>query len=144
MHRAVQRGLTIIETMIIVAIVGIIASVAIPAFQDSMARKAVREAVDIANPVRAALGIACSQGTLSGADNESLGLSSADSYAGDATRSIAAVGKSAAEGVVTIVLNGAGGKIDDGQTIVYTGACGADGMSWTVTGDVPAKYMPKS
>ena len=144
MNRAIQSGLTIIELMIIVAIIGILASVAIPAYQDYTAREAVREAVNLANPVRTALGIACSQRTLSGADNESLGLSSTDSYSGDATRSIAAAGKSAAEGVVTIVLNGAGGKIDDGQKIVYTGACGADGMSWTVTGDVPVRYMPKS
>ena len=144
MNRAIQSGLTIIELMIIVAIIGILASVAIPAYQDYMAREAVREAVNLANPVRTALGIACSQRTLSGADNESLGLSSADSYSGDATRSIAAAGKSATEGVVTIVLDSAGGTIDDGQKIVYTGACGADGMSWTVTGDVPARYLPKS
>ena len=144
MNRAVQGGLTIIELMIIVAIVGILASVAIPAYQDYVARETVREAVNLANPVRTALGIACSQETLSGADNESLGLSSADSYSGNATRSIAAAGKSATEGVVTIVLNGAGGRIDDGQKIVYTGACGADGMSWTVTGDVPERYLPKS
>ena len=144
MNRAVQSGLTIIELMIIVAIIGILASVAIPAYQDYTARETVREAVNLANPVRTAIGIACSQRTLSGADNESLGLASADSYSGDATRSIAAAGKSATEGVVTIVLNGAGGKIEDGQKIVYTGDCGADGMSWTVTGDVPARYLPKS
>ena len=144
MNRAVQSGLTIIELMIIVAIIGILASVAIPAYQDYVAREAVREAVSLADPVRTALGIACSQQTLSGADNESLGFSSADAWFGDATRSITAAGKSATEGVVTIVLKGAGGRIDDGQKIVYTGACGADGMSWTVTGDVPGRYLPKS
>ena len=45
---------------------------------------------------------------------------------------------------MTVVHKSAGGRIDDGQTIVYTGACGADGMRWTVTGDVPGRYLPKS
>ena len=144
MTRAVQSGLTIIELMIIFAIVGILASVAIPAYQDYMARETVREAVDLANPARTALGIACSQRTLSGADNESLGLAPADAFSGGATRSIAAAGTSETEGVVTITFNAAGGRIDDGQQILYTGACGAGGMSWTVTGDVPPRYLPKT
>lgn len=144
MNRAVQSGLTIIELMIIFAIVGILASVAIPAYQDYMARETVREAVSLANPARTALGIACSQRTLSGADNESLGLAPADGISGGAARSIAAAGTSETEGVVTITFNAVGGRIDDGQQILYTGACGADGMNWTVTGDVPPRYLPKS
>ena len=142
MARAVQRGLTIIELMIIVAIIGILVSVAIPAYQDYTVREKVREAANLANPMRAALGIACLQGNLSGADNASLGFSSASGYSGDYTRSVAAAGLSSTEGVVTITLDAIGGVIGDGRKIVYTGACGAGGMSWTVGGDVPSKYLP--
>ena len=144
MSRALQQGLTIVETMIIVAIIGIIVSVAIPAVQDRKVREKVREAVVLADPVRAALGIACSRGSLAGADNASLGLSPANDYSGDHTRSIEAAGLGATEGIVTITLDAIGGVIDGGRTIVYTGACNAGGMSWTVGGDVPPRYLPRT
>lgn len=144
MTRALQAGLTIIELMIIVGIIGILASVAIPAYQDYAARVKVREAADLANPVRAALGIACSKGHLSGMDNEALGLAPADAYSDGAARSIAAAGLSASEGTVTITLDPIAGRIDDGQQIVYTGVCDSGRMTWAVTGDVSSEYLPES
>ena len=144
MKGALQEGLTIIKLMIVVAIIGILASVAIPASRDYMVRVGVQEAANLANPLRAALGIACSKGSLSGADNESLGLSPANAYAGEHTRSIAAAGLDATQGTVTITLSSIGSVIDDGQQIVYTGACDADGMTWTITGDLLPKYLPKT
>ena len=144
MRKAVQEGLTIIELMIIVAIIGILASVAIPAYRDYTVREKVREAVNLANPARTALGIACSNGNLAGADNQLLGLPAANAYTGDHTRSIAAAGLSSTEGTVTIVLTSIGGVIDEGQRIVFSGACGTDGMRWTVGGDVLSEYLPKT
>ena len=98
MNRAVQQGLTIIELMIIVTIVGILASVAIPKYQDYKVTEKVRDAVNLANPALTALAVACSTGKLYGANNESLGLSPAETYSGDSTRSIAAAGVSPTEG----------------------------------------------
>ena len=143
MRKAVQEGLTIIELMIIVAIIGILASVAIPAYRDYTVREKVHEAVNLANPARSALGIACSNGNLAGADNQLLGLPAANAFAGDHTRSIAVAGHSPTEGTVTIVFNSIGGVIEEGQRIVYTGACGSDGMRWSVGGDVLPEYLPK-
>ncbi len=141
--RSAQRGLTIIELMIVVAIIGILASVALPAVRDYMVREKVRAAVDLANPARAALGIACSKGALAGADHLTLGLAPGHAYSGEYTRNVAAVGRDSTTGTVTVTLRSIGGSIDDGRRIVYTGACDAGGMKWTVTGDVPPEYLPE-
>ena len=138
-----RKGLTLIETMLIVAIVGILASVAIPAIEDYMVKMKVREAVSSANPARIALGIACSEGNLPGMDNESLGLPAPDDLAGDYVRSVVAAGLGASGGTVIVTLAPIGDVIDEGRRIVFTGACGAGGMTWTVGGDVPPKYRPE-
>jgi len=143
MTRHAQRGLTIIELMIVVAIIGILASVALPAVQDYMVREKVREAVELANPARAALGIACSKGELAGADNRSLGLEPGPAYSGEYTSNVDALGRDSTEATVTVTLRAIDGVIDDGRQIVYTGACAAGALRWMVTGDVPPKYLPE-
>jgi type IV pilus assembly protein PilA len=52
---AQQRGFTLIELMIVVAIIGILAAIAIPAYQDYTCRAKLSEAVNAANPMKVAV-----------------------------------------------------------------------------------------
>ncbi len=146
--KAVQKGFTLIELMIVVAIIGILAAVAIPAYQDYTVRAKIQEGVNLSNPHRTSLGIACSEGDLNGATHGDLGLSPAASYFGDYTQEVEAEGTSATEGTVLITLEAIGSAVTAGQEILYTGTCGAGGMRWTVDGGagdpVANKYLPKT
>ena len=145
-----QKGFTLIELMIVVAIIGILAAVAIPAYQDYTVKAKVQEATNLSNPARTAIGIACSEGSLhvnpSPSTNASLGLSTSSSYTGAYTQNVVATSQSTSQGTVTISLNTIGSAINAGQQIVYTGSCGAGGTTWTVDGanGLAPKYVPKT
>ncbi len=54
--KKIQQGFTLIELMIVVAIIGILAAIAIPAYQDYTIRAQVSEGASLADPIKTALG----------------------------------------------------------------------------------------
>lgn len=55
MKAQMQKGFTLIELMIVVAIIGILAAIALPAYQDYTARSQVSEALSLASGARTAV-----------------------------------------------------------------------------------------
>ena len=59
MNRSLQRGFTLIELMIVVAIIGILAAIALPAYQDYTIRARTSELLLAASSARTAITEAC-------------------------------------------------------------------------------------
>ena len=138
-----QKGLTVIELMIVIAILGILAAVAMPAWRDYLVRAKIQQAADAAAPHRAALDRACRDTRLDGAGHDGLGLDPPEAWHSEYTTAIAAAGVGPTAGTVTLTLTDVGGGIESGGLLVLAGTCDGGRMTWTAGGgDVPGKYLP--
>ena len=146
MKRSMQKGFTLIELMIVVAIIGILAAVALPAYQDYTVRARVSEGLVVASSAKVAV-----------AENAANGIAFESGWsAPTATSNVAAVGIVAASGAIQITTTaraGGGGilltpssnaaalavgTVPAGGNIVWSCTAAASGG----TAAILAKYLP--
>ncbi|WP_087870384.1 pilin [Bathymodiolus platifrons methanotrophic gill symbiont] len=162
-YQKVQQGFTLIELMIVVAIIGILASLAIPAYQDYTTKAKVSEAASISSTAKTALALALalafSEGRLTNnSTNGTLGLADPTAITSKYVVSVTAIGTSTlattpttpTTGTITVLLDFAeigSSQITTGMGVIWTATCTqAAQCSWVVTPlvSLPDKLLPKA
>ena len=140
-----QKGFTLIELMIVVAIIAILAAIAIPAYQDYVVRSQVSEGASLVEGSKTAVAEFFSNTGNLPSNNASAGVAASASIVGSYVRTVAIV-----NGVITATFSNTSPQkanaaivIVGKNTLVFSPITHAGSTQWTCTGStVKSKYLP--
>jgi len=138
-----MQGFTLIELMIVVAIIAILAAIALPAYQDYVARSQVSEAMTLAAGAKTAVAEQyANTGAFPGITNANSGLDTAVNINGKHVLSVDVAG-----GTITATMRpapAASAKVAD-STITFVPTDAGGSISWVCTGGtITAKFRPSN
>lgn len=143
--KTVQKGFTLIELMIVVAIIGILAAIAIPAYQDYTVRAKMSEAISLGSASKTSISEYYVSEGIMPASETAAGIDPTGTvYGTSVVNQINYARTSTSVGVITIDLEAFGGSINQGDDFTLTGTGSAAGVTWdcAVGNGLDSKYLP--
>ena len=133
-----QQGFTLIELMIVVAIIGILAAIAIPAYQDYTIRAQVSEGLSLSSGAKAAVAEFFQDSGTWPANNLEACLALGTTIQGKYTTQVMVT----ANGVITVTYGDEANLLVAGQQLTLTGIDNTGAIEWLCAG-VGAGMLPK-
>ena len=134
-----QQGFTLIELMIVVAIIGILAAIAIPAYQDYTIRAQVTEGLNLASGSKVAVTEYYQDTGIWPVDNATAGVEAALNIRGKYTTQVTIAGQA-----ITVMYGASANTKILNQTLTLTAIDNVGAVEWGCTASFANKWLPSS